>query len=70
MKKIIYILSIAGILTSCENKPKVSQTIQGKTEREEIAVVGKITGRIDKILVSEGDFVKREIHWRYWKSQK
>lgn len=59
MKKIIYILSIAGILTSCENKPKVSQTIQGKTEREEIAVVGKITGRIDKILVSEGDFVKK-----------
>lgn len=59
MKKIIYILSIAGILASCENKPKVSQTIQGKTEREEIAVVGKIAGRIDKILISEGALVKK-----------
>ncbi|PZR04730.1 MAG: hypothetical protein DI539_25410 [Flavobacterium psychrophilum] len=40
MKKLIYILSVTGILISCKNKTEVSQTIQGKTEREEIAVVG------------------------------
>lgn len=59
MKKLIYILSVTGILISCKNKTEVSQTIQGKTEREEIAVVGKIAGRIDKILVNEGGFAKK-----------
>jgi len=33
--------------------------IQGKVERDELAVVGKIAGRISKIYVNEGDLVKK-----------
>lgn len=50
---------MAVSLTACHNKSEVSGLIQGKVERDELAVVGKIAGRIDKILVSEGDFVKK-----------
>lgn len=50
---------MAVSLAACHNKSEVSGLIQGKVERDELAVVGKIAGRIDKILVSEGDFVKK-----------
>lgn len=46
-------------MASCSNKSEVAKSIQGKIERDEIAVVGKLAGRIDKILVNEGDFVKK-----------
>jgi len=59
MKKIICLLGITLSLAACSNKSKVAQVIQGKVERDEIAVVGKIAGRIDQILVREGDFVKK-----------
>lgn len=59
MKKTIFLLSMAAALAGCHNKPEVSGLIQGKVERDELAVVGKIAGRIDKILVHEGDFVKK-----------
>ena len=58
MKKILVFIGICTI-ASCSNKSEVAKSIQGKVERDEIAVVGKLAGRIDKILVNEGDFVKK-----------
>ena len=58
MKKILVFIGICAI-ASCSNKSEVAKSIQGKIERDEIAVVGKLAGRIDKILVNEGDFVKK-----------
>jgi len=59
MKKIISLVAITLAMVACNNKSEVAKVIQGKVERDEIAVVGKIAGRIDEILVSEGDFVKK-----------
>lgn len=59
MKKIISLVAITLTMVACNNKSEVAKVIPGKVERDEIAVVGKIAGRIDKILVSEGDFVKK-----------
>lgn len=59
MKKNIIILLGLVALVSCSRKDTVSKLIQGKVEREEIAVVGKVPGRILKINVNEGDFVKQ-----------
>ncbi|WP_018674990.1 HlyD family secretion protein [Riemerella columbina] len=52
----IILLSIVTI--SCQTKEKQTD-LQGKVEREDIAVVSKIPGRIQKVLVQEGDFVKK-----------
>lgn len=59
MKKYISLLIIAVFFTSCSNKSEVAQVIQGKVERDELAIVGKIAGRMERILVHEGDFVKK-----------
>lgn len=58
MKKIVFVTGVLLSLTACKKEAKMDQLIQGKVEREEIAVVGKIAGRIDQILVQEGDFVQ------------
>jgi HlyD family secretion protein len=58
MKKLLVFIGICTI-ASCSNKSEVAKSIQGKIERDEIAVVGKLAGKIDKILVNEGDFVKK-----------
>lgn len=58
MKKLLVFIGICTMV-SCSNKSEVAKSIQGKIERDEIAVVGKLAGRIDKILVNEGDFVKK-----------
>lgn len=58
MKKLLVFIGICTI-ASCSNKSEVAKSMQGKIERDEIAVVGKLAGRIDKILVNEGDFVKK-----------
>ncbi|WP_461791454.1 HlyD family secretion protein [Pedobacter sp.] len=52
---------LVGVLfiTACTNNEKSGSFIQGKTEKEQIAVVGKIAGRIQTIKVSQGDFVHR-----------
>lgn len=54
-----YIIFLAGLvlLQSCQNRSEVNHTLQGKVEREEIAVVGKVPGRIEQLLVHEGDYV-------------
>jgi len=54
----IAILIAAVFLTSCGSKVKDSG-IQGKTEQEEIAVTGKIAGRIADVLVKEGEYAKK-----------
>lgn len=58
MKKLLVFIGICT-MASCSNKSEVAKSIQGKIERDEIAVVGKLAGRIDKILVNQGDFVKK-----------
>lgn len=57
MKKIGLLLSIAIVAAGCNSRENPG--MQGKTEQEEISVVGKIPGRIDTLFVSEGDFIKK-----------
>lgn len=59
MKKYISIFMGSILLTACGNKENTKDFIQGKTEKEQIAVVGKIAGRIQKINVNQGDFVRK-----------
>lgn len=59
MKKYISIFMGSILLTACGNKENTKDFIQGKTEKEQIAVVGKIAGRIQKINVNQGDFVQK-----------
>ncbi|MCD0476135.1 efflux RND transporter periplasmic adaptor subunit [Flavobacterium sp. EDS] len=58
MKKAIIIIHLIFIFTSCE-KEKKENLIQGKIEKEQIAVVSKIPGKILKIFVKEGDIVQK-----------
>lgn len=58
MKKITTILALSALVVSCKQAPN-SNLIQGKIERDQIAVVGKLPGRILDIYVKEGDFVKK-----------
>ncbi len=58
----IYALSGVLLLSNCkssDNKKNEEQTIfQGKIERDQISVVTKIPGKIEQILVKEGDEVQ------------
>ncbi len=58
MKKTISIVSLIFIFIGCQ-KAKKENTIQGKIEKEQIAVVSKIPGKILKIFVKEGDIVQK-----------
>ncbi|WP_281239036.1 HlyD family secretion protein [Flavobacterium praedii] len=58
MKRAITILFLTLIVLSC-SKPKNNSLLQGKVENEQIAIVSKIPGKIIKILVKEGDLVKK-----------
>ncbi|WP_269223586.1 biotin/lipoyl-binding protein [Flavobacterium sp. IMCC34518] len=58
MKRAITILFLTLIVLSC-SKPKNNSLLQGKVENEQIAIVSKIPGKIIKIMVKEGDFVKK-----------
>ncbi len=46
------------ILISC-NKKKIDPAFMGKIERDQISVVTKVPGNVEKILVLEGDRVKK-----------
>ena len=59
MKKISIIAVACFSLIACKNEPPLANTIQGKVERDEIAVVGKIAGRIEQINVQAGDIVHK-----------
>jgi HlyD family secretion protein len=58
MKKIITLVAITSLFIGCEKNINKGQ-IQGKIENEQIAVVSKIPGKIIKIFVKEGDWVKK-----------
>ncbi|WP_409415661.1 HlyD family secretion protein [Flavobacterium sp. PS2] len=58
MKKAIIIVNLIFLFVSCE-KAKKEDLIQGKIEKEQIAVVSKIPGKILKIYVKEGDIVQK-----------
>lgn len=58
MKKISILIVLAALVSSCGRNTK-PLGIQGKTEQDEISVVGKIPGRIDTLYVEEGDFVRK-----------
>lgn len=58
MKKLSILILLLLIGAGCDQQHD-KDIIQGKTEKEEIAVTGKIPGRINRILVNEGDFVKK-----------
>ncbi|RQP13869.1 MAG: biotin/lipoyl-binding protein [Chryseobacterium sp.] len=59
MKRTGFIILAATLLTACGGEKKTDAALQGKTEQEEISVTGKIPGRINRILVKEGDQVKK-----------
>ncbi|MBC9796007.1 HlyD family secretion protein [Sinomicrobium weinanense] len=56
MKRIIALCAILA-WTGC--KRPYDNVIQGRTERESLAVVAKIPGKIVKVFVAEGDMVKK-----------
>lgn len=58
MKNIAYILGFVIFLQSCSSD-KPNKKIEGKIEREQLAVTTKIPGKIQQILVEEGQFVKK-----------
>ena len=58
MKKTGFLLSTALFFLGCGSGP-APEIIQGKTEEDEIAITGKVPGRILDIFVQEGDFVKK-----------
>ncbi|WP_292009341.1 biotin/lipoyl-binding protein [Chryseobacterium sp.] len=60
MQKYISLLCIAlFFLESCEKKPKNLNDSEGKVQKEVISFAPKVTGRILKIYVTEGESVKK-----------
>ncbi|NAW51620.1 biotin/lipoyl-binding protein [Elizabethkingia argentiflava] len=61
MKKNIYIISFLNliILVSCGNPEKPSHVFEGKTKKDVVSFAPKLTGRIIKIYVSEGQTLKK-----------
>lgn len=58
MKNIVYTVVLALILQNCSSE-KVNKAIEGKVEREQLSVTTKIPGKIEKILVQEGQMVHK-----------
>lgn len=58
MKNLSYTLALALMIQSCSSN-KAEKKIEGKIEREQIAVTTKIPGKIQKILVEEGQLVSK-----------
>ncbi len=58
MKKLIILVSGIISLSACSDKPKNTDLV-GKLERQELAVVGKVAGRIMDVKVEEGTYVKK-----------
>jgi len=58
MKKIATLLLLTLTFFSCQ-KTKKNTIIQGKVEYEQIAVVSKVPGKIVRLFVKEGDWVKK-----------
>lgn len=59
MKKYIYTLISLAFLQSCSSSKNEPKPLEGKIEREQIAVTTKIPGKIHEILVEEGQIVHK-----------
>jgi ABC-2 type transport system permease protein len=59
MKPYIFLLATSLAWMSCNNNTSLKDVKQGKLDRDEMAIVGKIAGRIAEVRVSEGDYVKK-----------
>jgi len=57
MKHITFVLAASFLFIGCQQAP-YKNTLQGKTEREQIGVVSKLPGKILKIYVQEGQMVQ------------
>lgn len=59
--KFLFAITISSLLAACAPQPTNTKPagIEGRTKRETISVSSKISGRVLKIFVSEGDVVKR-----------
>jgi HlyD family secretion protein len=59
MKKLLplYVFVVTALVACNSSEP--SQQIVGKIEKEETAIVAKVGGRLQKILVAEGDYVRQ-----------
>ena len=57
--KNLLILFLALLLCSSCNRPKNKELLQGKVEKEQIAIVSKVPGKIIRLLVKEGDLVQK-----------
>lgn len=58
------VLSLFVLMASSCQEQAVKQP-EGKIKRESLSVTTKIPGRIEKLLVKEGDLVKREIRLQF-----
>lgn len=58
MRQLITLLTLTSLIIGC-GQSKNDGKIQGKVEKEQIAVVSKIPGKILKVFVKEGDLVKK-----------
>ena len=60
MKHTIVLIVFAILLiTSCRNRQKKIEGIQGRVKFESVSVAPKLAGRIEKINVSEGQAVQK-----------
>ncbi len=60
MSKNLFIIASLLLISGCQTTTKnADQWVQGKTNKDKIAVVGKIAGRMEEIRVSQGDHVRR-----------
>lgn len=57
MNKIAYIALATVFLQSCSSSDKPAKKMEGKIERDQIAITTKIPGKIQQILVEEGQVV-------------
>jgi HlyD family secretion protein len=60
MKQLVYIIGLATLCQSCSSEQTSKHKIlEGKIEREQLSVTTKIPGRVEKILVTEGQWVHK-----------
>ncbi len=53
-----YLIVFLLFCMSCQRGPVDKHTVEGKVERDQITVVTKVPGKVERILVAEGDLVQ------------
>ncbi len=59
MKRTLYILVPLFLFQSCSNRTANQKHFEGKIERDQLSVTTKIPGKVQRILVEEGQFVQK-----------